>query len=106
MGGTDNIENPGPYLHRNSKKVPYMGVLSREDAVKAYMAQLDFGQDSSTPTLGASPSLEAALVSGSSPASGGGDEPFSPISVPLYPKDREVESQDLASVRTPRWRGS
>lgn len=66
MGGTDNIENPGPYLHRNSKKVPYMGVLSsatstlrqpasgiplpdavpggfqsREEAMKAYMAHLD-----------------------------------------------------------------
>lgn len=66
MGGTDNIENPGPYLHRHSKKVPYMGVLSsatsslrqpasgvplpdalpggfqsREEAIKAYMAHLD-----------------------------------------------------------------
>jgi hypothetical protein len=66
MGGTDFIENPGPYLHRSSKKAPYLGVLStppgfkvpasgapvpplpaeerpmsREAAVQAYAARLD-----------------------------------------------------------------
>lgn len=66
MGGTDYIENPGPYLHRSSKKAPRMGVLttptafkvpasgvplptlpiesrsvSREEAVQAYAARLD-----------------------------------------------------------------
>lgn len=65
MGGTDYIENPGPYLHRNSKRAPHMGVLStpfqtklpasgvplppldegrfatREEAIQAYAARLD-----------------------------------------------------------------
>lgn len=68
MGGTDYIENPGPYLHRSSKRAPHMGVLStpflaklpaagaplpplppldesrfatREEAIKAYAARLD-----------------------------------------------------------------
>lgn len=65
MGGTDYIENPGPYLHRSSKRAPHMGVLStpfqaklpapgvplppldesrfasREDAIQAYAARLD-----------------------------------------------------------------
>jgi hypothetical protein len=66
MGGTDNIENPGPYLHRSSKKAPHMGILStppsfkvpasgvplpplpvedrpmsREETVQAYAARLD-----------------------------------------------------------------
>lgn len=66
MGGTDNIENPGPYLHRSSKKAPRLGVLSappsfkipasgtplpplasegrpmsRDEAVQAYAARLD-----------------------------------------------------------------
>lgn len=32
MGGTDFIENPGPYRHRNSRKAPHLGVLSREES--------------------------------------------------------------------------
>lgn len=34
MGGTDNIENPGPYLHRNSRKAPHLGVLSAPASFK------------------------------------------------------------------------
>ncbi len=93
MGGTDNIENPGPYLHRSSKKAPHLGILttpagfklpasgvplptlpvedrpmSREETVQAYAARLDALSAMGMSGPGADPPEDEASEAAAGPA--------------------------------------